>query len=151
VATAVFDSYPMYEAMCRLYCGLRFIVGILLLILFAAGALAQQVAAPVGEDDQNEFRKTGILTVTVSDETGGVIPNAVVVLLRVSRGRAVNTTDFSAELWTGSNGQVTTDVPCGRGEVFVEAPFFNPQAEMVSMERKSFVSVRLKIDAETNY
>jgi hypothetical protein len=111
-----------------------------LLPLLAAFNVSAQL---VGTPKEPGCNVSGTVTVSISDLSGAVIPNAFVLF----RGdRASNAKPFQLELRTNAAGRATASVPCGYVDFFAAADGFTPYAKKLLVEQdSSSASVRLKV------
>jgi hypothetical protein len=109
------------------------------------GAPAQMVAAPPNQ----ACKVSSTLTVTVSDKSGAVIPNAFVLLIR----SALSSAPQLSELRTDAEGRATASVGCGGYvDVFATAAGWDSNAKKVLVENeKQFVAISLDVFPMTQY
>jgi len=117
---------------------------VLLPVLTTFGVAAQMVTVT-----PNQCKVSSTLTVTVSDKSGAVIPNAFVLLIR----GALSPTPQLSELRTDAKGRATASVGCGDYlDVFATANGFDANAKKVLIEEeKQFVAISLAIFPNTQY
>jgi hypothetical protein len=90
-------------------------------------------------------------SVTVSDPSGAVLQNAL-VLFRKDRLGTPNAKSFQLELRTNSAGRATASVPCGYVDFFAAADGFAPHAaKLLIGQDSSPSSVRLSVYPITQY
>lgn len=94
---------------------------------------------------------TGTVTLTVSEESGAVIQNAV-ALFRADRLGDRKAKPLQLELHTDATGKASASIPCGYVDVFVAADGFTPQAKKLLIgQHSSSMSVRLNVYPQTQY
>ncbi len=92
--------------------------------------------------EQSQTALTAPVSGMVIDETGGVLPGAVVLVLRPDGA------DTVAETVTGGDGRFSVDVPAGQYLVRVSMPSFSTvDQEVVAASGAEPVTVRLAIEA----
>ncbi len=86
------------------------------------------------------------VTITVTTESGAVVPNAMVILREDTLGEPGGVKVFGGELRTEANGRASAAVPCNYLDVFVGANGFAPAAQkfLITSEAHTF-SVPLKM------
>jgi hypothetical protein len=116
-------------------------------LLSTINASAQLVSIP-----PDSCKSSGTLTVTVTNERGGAIPNALVLLRHVTFSEKPTSFLESTELRTNARGVASGLVPCGYADLFVASDKFAPHAEKLELlkDRES-VTVALKTRGIATY
>jgi hypothetical protein len=108
---------------------------VLLTVLAVLHVPAQMVSSPTKPGEAT--CTVSAVSVTVTDPSGGVIQNAL-VLLYVEPLRL-------EELRTNSGGKATASPPCGYVDVFVAANGFTPHAEKLLARESTSITVALSV------
>jgi hypothetical protein len=108
---------------------------VVLLAVLAVRVPAQMVSSPSKPGEGT--CAVSAVSVTVTDPSGAVIQNAL-VLLHVEPLRLV-------EVRTNSGGQATASLPCGYVDVFVAANGFTPHAEKLFARESTSITVALSV------
>ena len=116
-------------------------IGCAALFVSMVGNLTAQAVSP----DDVFCKNSGGLMITVTDSSGGHIPNAFVLFRADLRGTLKSSKDFVLERRTDSTGKVVVSVPCGLLDLFVAADGFTPHSEKIVI-RWDGNSVSVKLD-----
>lgn len=123
------------------------------ILLFALFLVLVELSAAqiVSSGEEPTCTVAGDVTLTVSDESGAVVPNAFALFRRDKLGSG-NSKPVLVELRTDAAGKVNASVPCGYVDFFVAADGFTPQAKKLLIRQpSSSMSVRLNVYPQEQY